>query len=127
MRRISILSYLVLSRCARADLMPIIGDGTTGNTLPLQRQLLPCIEIRERRPPSIPNLQPRFNACPTDPAGTIETESASWPRCGGVSCPSRGKPLKELRLATFDARVETVTTKPSFKKRGLSHAGVGLL
>jgi putative SOS response-associated peptidase YedK len=65
----------------------------------------------------IPNFQPPFDACPTDPAdvvlpndGTRELKEMSsrlvsfwW-----------SKPLKELRLATFNARVETVTTKPFF-------------
>jgi hypothetical protein len=38
-------------------------------------------------PAAIPNLQPRFNACPTDPADTIverESKSASSSRCDGV-------------------------------------------
>jgi putative SOS response-associated peptidase YedK len=75
-------------------------------------------------PPAIPNLQPRFNACPTDPADTIverdgkrELVAMRW----GLVPLWWSKPLKELRLATFNARVETVTTKPffreSFKKR----------
>ena len=70
-------------------------------------------------PAAIPNLQPRFNACPTDPADTIvERESKRelvemrW----GLVPFWWSKPFKELRLATFNARVETVTTKPFFRE-----------
>src|SRR5947207_7081913 len=68
-------------------------------------------------PAAIPNLQPRFNACPTDPADTIVEHDGSrqllemrW----GLVPFWWSKPLKEVRLATFNARVETVTTKPFF-------------
>ena len=70
-------------------------------------------------PAAIPNLQPRFNACPTDPADTIvehdgmrELVEMRW----GLVPYWWSKPLKELRLATFNARVETVTTKPFFRE-----------
>jgi len=70
-------------------------------------------------PAAIPNLQPRFNACPTDPADTIvehegnrELVEMRW----GLVPFWWNKPLKELRLATFNARVETVTTKPFFRE-----------
>ena len=70
-------------------------------------------------PTAIPNLQPRFNACPTDPADTIvehegkrELVEMRW----GLVPFWWSKPLKELRLATFNARVETVTTKPFFRE-----------
>jgi hypothetical protein len=43
--------------------------------------------------------------------------SASSSRCDGGLVPFWwSKPLKELRLATFNARVETVTTKPFFRE-----------
>jgi putative SOS response-associated peptidase YedK len=86
-------------------------------------------------PAAIPNLQPRFNGCPTDPADTIvehdgncELVEMRW----GLVPYWWSKSLKELRLATFNARVETVTTKPFFrepfkKKRCLPDARVGLL
>jgi putative SOS response-associated peptidase YedK len=70
-------------------------------------------------PAAIPNLRPRFNACPTDPADTIVEHDGQrhlvemrwelvpyWWR----------KPLKELRMASFNARVETVATKPFFRE-----------
>ena len=82
---------------------------------------------------AIPNLQPRFNACPTDAADTIvehdgkrELVEMRW----GLGPFWWSKPLKELRLAAFNARVETVTTKPFFRepfKEALPNARVGLL
>lgn len=64
------------------------------------------------------NLQPRFNVCPTDPIDVVTEQDGKrdyvrmrwglvprwWP-----------KPLKELRAATFNARAETVETKPFFR------------
>ena len=70
-------------------------------------------------PAAIPNFQPRFNVCPTDPTDTIvardgarELVEMRW----GLVPFWWNKPLKELRLATFNARVETVTTKPFFRE-----------
>src|SRR5262245_19877289 len=70
-------------------------------------------------PEAIPNFQPDFNVCPTDPADTIlpndgarELVQMRW----GLIPYWWNKPLKELRLATFNARVETVTTKPFFRE-----------
>jgi hypothetical protein len=41
---------------------------------------------------------------------------APWSRCGGGSCLGRWpKPLKELKLATFNVRAETVDEKPMFR------------
>ena len=70
-------------------------------------------------PAAIPNLQPRFNACPTDPADTIvqhEGKRGLVEMRWGLVPFWWSKPLKELRLATFNARVETVTTKPFFRE-----------
>jgi hypothetical protein len=67
-------------------------------------------------PAAIPNLQPRFNACPTDPADTIvahEAERELVEMRWGLVPFWWNKPLKELRLATFNARVETVNTRPA--------------
>ena len=70
-------------------------------------------------PAAIPNFQPRYNVCPTDPAdvvvpneGALELIEMRW----GLVPYWWNKPLKELRLATFNARVETVTTKPFFRE-----------
>jgi putative SOS response-associated peptidase YedK len=61
---------------------------------------------------AIQNFQPDFNVCPTDPSDTIvpsdgvrELTQMRW----DLIPYWWNKPLKELRLATFNARVETVT------------------
>jgi integrase len=58
------------------------------------------------------NTRARYNVCATDPIPTIverdgkrECASMRW----GIVSYWWSKPLKELRLATFNARVETVT------------------
>jgi putative SOS response-associated peptidase YedK len=63
------------------------------------------------------NFPPRYNVCPTDPVDTIvaadgkrELVSMRW----GLVPRWWSKPLKELRAATFNARAETVETKPFF-------------
>ena len=70
-------------------------------------------------PAAIPNMQPSFNVCPTDPVDVVvprddqrELQTMRW----GLLPFWWSKPLKELRLATFNARVETVTTKPFFRE-----------
>jgi putative SOS response-associated peptidase YedK len=70
-------------------------------------------------PSAIPNMQPSYNVCPTDPVDVVvdregkrELEVMRW----GIVPFWWSKPLKELRLATFNARVETVTTKPFFRE-----------
>ena len=68
--------------------------------------------------PAPHNFQPHYNVCPTDPVDTIiapdgkrELMRARW----GLVPAWWKKPLKELKLATFNARAETVTEKPFFK------------
>jgi len=65
------------------------------------------------------NTQPRYNVCPTDPVDVVLTQE------GKRACISMrwslipywwNKPLKEMRMATFNARAETVTTKPMFRE-----------
>ena len=65
------------------------------------------------------NMQPNYNHCPTDPTDTILLrdgkrvfEKMRW----GLIPQWWSKPLKELRLATFNARAETVDTKPFFRE-----------
>jgi putative SOS response-associated peptidase YedK len=64
------------------------------------------------------NLQPRYNVCPTDPIDVVtERDGKRDPvrmRWGLVPW-WWSKPLKELRMATFNARAETVETKPAFR------------
>jgi putative SOS response-associated peptidase YedK len=70
-------------------------------------------------PPAIPNFQPEYNVCPTDPADVVvatdgerELIRIRW----GLVPFWWNKTLKELRLATFNARVETVATKQFFRE-----------
>ena len=63
-------------------------------------------------------LAPRYNVCPTTTIDTIvdadgkrRLERMRW---GFVPC-WWSKPLKELKLATFNARAETVAEKPMFR------------
>jgi putative SOS response-associated peptidase YedK len=70
-------------------------------------------------PPALSNLEPRYNVCPTDPVDVVlpgesrrHFEQMRW---GLVPC-WWSKPLKDLRLATFNARVETIETKPFFRE-----------
>ena len=64
------------------------------------------------------NMQPNYNHCPTDPTTTILLrdgkrvfERMRW----GLIPQWWNKPLKELRLATFNARAETVAERPMFR------------
>jgi len=64
------------------------------------------------------NTRARYNVCPTTTIDTIVERDAKrelvrmrW----GLVPSWWSKPLKELKLATFNARAETVTTKPFFR------------
>jgi putative SOS response-associated peptidase YedK len=64
------------------------------------------------------NLRPRYNVCPTDPVDVVTAEKGRrelvtmrW----GLVPWWWSKPLNELRMATFNARAETVETKPVFR------------
>ena len=64
------------------------------------------------------NLQPRYNICPTTqidvvlPAGGVrQLVSMRW----GLIPSWWSKPLKDMKLATFNARADTVATKPMFR------------
>jgi putative SOS response-associated peptidase YedK len=68
--------------------------------------------------PAPHNFQPRFNVCPTTTIDAIVAEDgkrelirARW----GLVPGWWKKPLKELKLATFNARAETVDEKPMFR------------
>jgi putative SOS response-associated peptidase YedK len=67
------------------------------------------------------NLRPRYNVCPTDPVDVVtaaegeqELVTVRW----GLVPWWWSKPLNELRMATFNARAETVETKPVFGMSG---------
>jgi putative SOS response-associated peptidase YedK len=64
------------------------------------------------------NLRPRYNICPTDTIDTIVVEEgkrALVPMRWGLVPRWWSKTLKDIKLATFNARAETVTTKPFFR------------
>ena len=70
---------------------------------------------------SIPNLRPRYNVCPTDSVDVVlptddgrgfRFEEMRW----GLVPFWWDRPLKELKLATFNARADTVDTKPFFRE-----------
>jgi putative SOS response-associated peptidase YedK len=64
------------------------------------------------------NTQPRYNICPTTTIDTIvlsEGKRALIPMRWGLIPYWWNKPLKEMKLATFNARAETVATKPMFR------------
>jgi putative SOS response-associated peptidase YedK len=64
------------------------------------------------------NTRARYNVCPTTTIDTIldqdgkrRLERMRW----GLIPSWWSKPLKEMKLATFNARAETVATKPMFR------------
>jgi putative SOS response-associated peptidase YedK len=64
------------------------------------------------------NLRPRYNVCPTDPVDVVTERDGKRdlvPMRWGLVPWWWSKPLKELRMATFNARAETVETKPVFR------------
>jgi putative SOS response-associated peptidase YedK len=64
------------------------------------------------------NTQARYNVCPTTTIDTIvETDGKRRlePMRWGLIPAWWPKPLKELRLATFNARAETITKKPFYR------------
>ena len=74
--------------------------------------------------PPTSNLQPRYNICPTTEIDTIVPaldKRGVVPMRWGLVPSWWSKPLKEMRMATFNARAETVAEKPmfcdAFKKR----------
>ncbi len=80
------------------------------------RDLVALYRLTDPSPPS--NLQPRYNICPTTTIDAViqrdsrrVLEQMRW----GLVPGWWNKPLKELRLATFNARAETVAEKPFFR------------
>jgi putative SOS response-associated peptidase YedK len=61
------------------------------------------------------NMRPRDNVCPTTTIDTIVSDEGHRdlvPMRWGLVPSWWSKPLKELKLATFNARAETVAEKP---------------
>ena len=77
------------------------------------------------------NLRPRYNVCPTDPVDVVTAERQLVTMRWGLVPWSWSKPLKELRIATFNARAETVGNQASLPRcvqtHALSHPDVRLL
>src|SRR5450759_3693416 len=74
--------------------------------------------------PPTSNVQPRYNICPTTEIDTIVPvldKRGVVPMRWGLVPSWWSKTLKEMRLATFNARAESIAEKPifrdSFKKR----------
>jgi len=64
------------------------------------------------------NLRPRYNICPTTDVDTIVAgeRGRTLARMRWGLIPAWwSKPLKDMRLATFNARAETVAEKPMFR------------
>jgi putative SOS response-associated peptidase YedK len=65
------------------------------------------------------NLRPRYDVCPTDPVDVVTAEEGKRtlaPMRWGMVPRWWSKPLKELRVATFNAHAETVETKLFFRE-----------
>lgn len=81
------------------------------------KQVQEYLNLIPARVPS--NFPPDFNVCPTDPIDVVvktdegrELVTMRW----GIIPAWWSKSLKEMKLATFNARVETVESKPMFKE-----------
>jgi putative SOS response-associated peptidase YedK len=64
------------------------------------------------------NLRPRCNVCPTDPVDTVIEEEGKRelvPMRWGLVPRWWSKTIKDVKMATFNARAETVETKPFFR------------
>lgn len=79
-------------------------------------ELVALYRLTMKAPPH--NLPPRYNICPTDPVDVVREIDAGCelvPMRWGLVPRWWSKPLDELRAATFNARAETVGTKPFFR------------
>ena len=64
------------------------------------------------------NLRPRYNVCPTDPVDVVtavEGKRELVPMRWGLIPRWWSKTIKEAKMATFNARAETIETKPFFR------------
>ena len=68
---------------------------------------------------SVPaNVQPSFNVCPTDTVDVVvrgDDKRVLIPMRWGLIPGLWKKPLKEMRVATFNARSDTIAEKPMFR------------
>src|SRR5476651_1959170 len=80
------------------------------------RELVALYRLTDPSPPS--NLQLRYNICPTTTIDAVikrDSKRVLAQMRWGLVPSWWNKPLKELRLATFNARAETVAEKPFFR------------
>jgi putative SOS response-associated peptidase YedK len=64
------------------------------------------------------NLRPRYNVCPTDPVDVVSAEEGKRelvPMRWGLIPGWWSKTIKDAKMATFNARAETVEAKPFFR------------
>jgi putative SOS response-associated peptidase YedK len=61
------------------------------------------------------NLPPRFNVCLTDPVDVVTADKRLVPMRWGLIPRWWSKTIKEAKIATFNARAETIETKPFFR------------
>ena len=64
------------------------------------------------------NLRPRYNVCPTDPVDTVIEEEGKRelvPMGWGLIPRWWSKTIKDVKMATFNARAETVEAKQFFR------------
>ena len=75
-------------------------------------------------PLGISNLMQRYNICPTTTIDAVIEQDGKRvlePMRWGLVPSWWSKPLKELRLATFNARAETVAVKPFYRSAFKRH------
>ncbi len=80
-------------------------------------EIVRLYRITRDQPPR--NVQPRYNICPTDPVDVVvsnENRRTLVPMRWGLIPNWWSKPLKEMKVATFNARAETVAEKPMFRE-----------
>lgn len=80
------------------------------------RELVALYRLTDPSPPS--NLQPRYNICPTTTIDSVverDGKRTLEPMRWGLIPVWWSKSLKDMRLSTFNARAETVATKPMFR------------
>src|SRR5919197_2173708 len=81
------------------------------------RELIELYKLGLQLPPS--NLEPRFNICPTDTVDVIVEHGGVRqlvPMRWGLVPGWWNKSLKDIKLATFNARAESAATKPFFRE-----------
>ena len=79
-------------------------------------EIVRLYQLTSDQPPR--NTRPRFNVCPTTTIDTIVSTDGRRtlvPMRWGLVPSWWSKSLKDLKLATFNARAETVATKPFFR------------